>query len=115
MHVVVTGGSSGIGLETARLYLRSGAKVTIVARNQQKLQEAKDDLVKSVDDKSASSRIKIVSCDMGKSEKEVRDAFAPATSEFGAVDILINSAGTSIAGDFDPLDTSEFERMLRIN
>ena len=50
-HVLVTGGSSGIGLEVARLYIVMGYKVTIVARNMQKLQEAKQDLARTLKDK----------------------------------------------------------------
>jgi NADPH:quinone reductase-like Zn-dependent oxidoreductase len=36
-HVIVTGGSSGIGLECAKIYAKRGANVTIVARDQVKL------------------------------------------------------------------------------
>ena len=39
-HVVVTGGSSGIGLELAKYYMALGARVTIVARDVDKLLEA---------------------------------------------------------------------------
>jgi hypothetical protein len=45
-HVIVTGGSSGIGLEVARQYLLKGMKVTIIARNQQKLDDACGELSK---------------------------------------------------------------------
>ena len=115
-HVLVTGGSSGIGLEVARLYLGLGAKVTIVARNKQKLEEAKQDLLATPNSAAdAKDRLMIISCDCGAGEDAVRKAFTPAITAFGDVDILINSAGTSIAGEFDSLDEKEFERMLRIN
>jgi hypothetical protein len=47
-HVCVTGGSSGIGLEAARAYLKLGANVSILARNTARLIEAKADLERSV-------------------------------------------------------------------
>lgn len=115
LHVVVTGGSSGIGLETARLYLQQGAKVSIIARNPKKLQEAKEDLAKTIKDRSIASCLRVVSCDVSSSEEDVKNAFAPSIEAFGTVDILINCAGTSIAGEFDKLDSKEFERMLHIN
>lgn len=46
--VVVIGGSSGIGLETAKLALAEGADVVIASRSEEKLQEAKKKLGKNV-------------------------------------------------------------------
>ena len=40
-HVLITGGSSGIGLAVAREVLARGAKVSIIARNAQRLEQAK--------------------------------------------------------------------------
>ena len=42
--VVVTGGSSGIGLETAKLFLEAGANVSICGRNQERLEQAESEL-----------------------------------------------------------------------
>ena len=42
--VIVTGGSSGFGLETARILLGMGAKVVITGRNEQRLRDAEADL-----------------------------------------------------------------------
>ncbi len=40
-HIVIIGGSSGIGLETARIVLTQGGKVTIASRSEEKLKKAK--------------------------------------------------------------------------
>mmetsp|Transcript_6924 Transcript_6924/g.11550 ORF Transcript_6924/g.11550 Transcript_6924/m.11550 type:complete len:330 (+) Transcript_6924:30-1019(+) len=110
-HILVTGGSSGIGLEVSREYLKLGARVTIMARNTKKLEEAKSDLAAGVD----SSNIICVSVDASSGLAEVQAALQPAISKFGDVDVVVNCAGTSIAGSFDELKVEEFERMLRIN
>lgn len=111
-HVLVTGGSSGIGLEVAREYLKKGANVSIMARDKKKLDAAKADL--SGTDGAIDSRICCVSGDTGSSLAAVEKALAPSIKQFGDVDVLINCAGTSVAGAFDDLDVGEFERMLKV-
>lgn len=114
-HVLITGGSSGIGLEVARVYLKLGMKVTIVARDKKKLDLARKDLIDSVNTEISSADVRTISCDVASSEAEVSKALAPAIAAFGDVTILINAAGTSVAGEFDALPADEFERMMRIN
>jgi 3-dehydrosphinganine reductase len=64
---------------------------------------------------SGGLRILSISCDVASSEEAVIQAFEPALRAFGPVDVLVNCAGTSIAGAFDELHTQDFERMLRVN
>jgi hypothetical protein len=118
-HALITGGSSGIGLEVARAYLLRGYYVTIVARNETKLKEAYEDLKKSFTASSSVGSIdkylQYISCDVSSSEENVSKCLSPALTKFGDVDVLVNSAGTSIAGAFDTLNEKEFERMYRVN
>jgi NAD(P)-dependent dehydrogenase (short-subunit alcohol dehydrogenase family) len=73
---VVTGGSSGIGLATARLFQAEGGKVAVLD-----LQPARPDLRR-------------IACDVSK-ENEVEQAFDTIVSELGAPDILVNCAGVA--------------------
>ena len=110
-HVMVTGGSSGIGLAVALKYANEGASVTIVARNQKKLDEAmaKLRLICEANGQKAAC----ISCDTSSSFAECQKKLCNDT--VGVVDVLVNCAGTSIAGGFDELDASHFDNMLRTN
>jgi NAD(P)-dependent dehydrogenase (short-subunit alcohol dehydrogenase family) len=84
--VIVTGASSGIGLETALAFARAGARVVLVARTQAKLQgvvDAHPDL---------RERLRAVPADVTK-EEDVRRLVATTIAQFGRVDILVNNAG----------------------
>ena len=108
-HVLVTGGSSGIGLEAAKEYARLGADVTIVARDMKKLATAADILYPIVN--KHGRKVVVISLDTGVGQEQV----TAALKNIPPVDVLLNCAGTSVAGAFDDLDASEFERMMRVN
>lgn len=112
-HVVVTGGSSGIGLESAKLYAQRGANVTLVARDPIKLAAA---VVAVAAYAKPGRAVNSASVDTSSSEVAVAAALAPALAAAGDVDVLVNCAGTSMAGAFDAADGgAAFERMLRVN
>lgn len=128
-HIVVTGGSSGIGLDgnnttlyditfktcgaVAKEYLLRGGKVTIVARNQQRLDEAIA-ILRPLCTYSGQC-VTAVSVDCSSDSGVVERALQPVMESVGDVDVIVNCAGTSIAAEFDETDPVEFERMLRIN
>ena len=85
-RAVVTGGSSGIGLATARLLVRSGARVAICGRDAGRLEAARTDLAADGGDVAA------FQCDV--LEQGDVDRFAAEVSDrFGGLDILVNNAG----------------------
>jgi 3-dehydrosphinganine reductase len=116
-HVVVTGGSSGIGLELAREYLNKGNSVTIMARDGKKLEEAKADLIQSLSAKvtNVGDKLIAVSCDVSSGIESVSNALKASTTAFGDVDILVNCAGVTYIKDFVSADITEFERLIKIN
>lgn len=86
--VLITGGSSGIGLETARGMARRGAKVVIVGRNPQKTADAVRDLRES----TGSSDIHNLLADLSLMS-ETRKLAAGFNAGFDRLDVLINNAG----------------------
>merc|ERR1711942_278819 len=68
-HVVITGGSSGIGLACAKECARRGARITLIARDPRKLEKAKEEVQKEFldrDYRSDSDRVIFIPCDVMK-------------------------------------------------
>jgi NAD(P)-dependent dehydrogenase (short-subunit alcohol dehydrogenase family) len=107
--VLVTGGSSGIGRATALRLAEAGARVVIVARDEEKLARVRAEI-------ATRGEVTTYSCDIGDSE--ACDRFIERLSaEQGRVDILINNAGRSIRRAIDHTyeRLHDYERLMRIN
>ncbi|MCC2638817.1 MAG: family oxidoreductase [Moraxellaceae bacterium] len=108
--VMVTGATSGIGFLTARKLAAAGARVILIARTREKLEETQDIIQK------AGGEAFIYPCDL--SDLDAIDAMADAVlRDFGYVDVLVNNAGRSIRrGVLESLDRfHDFERTMRLN
>lgn len=112
-HVIVTGGSSGIGLELAYIYLKLGARVTIAARDENKLNAASQRLLSLLP--QCKDKLFIISVDISTNEKIVKSKLKAALDNFGPCDVLVNNAGTSVAGAFEELKDNDFQNMLNVN
>ncbi len=86
---VITGGSFGIGRATAIRLAEAGARVVIMARNPERLNETQ----KLLEDVTAAENILSVQCDTSQ-EDQVIAAFAKAVDRFGKIDIVVNNAGS---------------------
>jgi NAD(P)-dependent dehydrogenase (short-subunit alcohol dehydrogenase family) len=96
---VITGGTSGIGLATARVFLGEGALVAICGRDESRLAAAKTALIGN-----AASRLLAVKCNVLDNEAVAR--FAAAVEQWsGRCDILVNNAGQARMSTF--ADTSD--------
>src|SRR4051812_4616014 len=92
--VVLTGASSGIGLVTARMAARHGARLVLAARNEQALHDLADEI------RAAGGQAVPVVADVGREEDVARIA-STALEEFGRFDTWVNNAGVSIFGHIE--------------
>jgi 3-dehydrosphinganine reductase len=108
-HVLISGGSSGIGLALARQFAALGAHVTILARDRKKLEHAEQDIVRYKS--NPTQEIASISADVQDYKKLQEILSAPRKK----VDILINSAGIAYPGEFEKLDQEIFASVMDTN
>lgn len=85
---VVTGASSGLGLQMAKGFAEQGADVVIMARRLEKLEKAAEEI------RALGVRCLPLKCDVTLTE-DIKEAAEAAIIEFGKIDILVNNAGAS--------------------
>lgn len=106
---LITGGTTGIGLAAAKLFLENGAKVVIAGRRKEQGETALAEL------KKISRDVHFIPTDVSKSE-EVQHLINETVRIFGRLDIAFNNAG--VEGHFAPIDEmpeEEFDTVIGIN
>ena len=103
---VITGGSSGIGLETARILLEEGANVVICGRDLKRLHNAADSL-------AAGERLLTKQCDVLRAE-DVKNLHDETLERFGGVDALVCNAGEAREGNFFTNTEEDWRRELEL-
>ena len=106
--VIVTGASSGIGLETALAFARAGARVVLAARTQVALQEVVDAHPDLRD------HLRVVPADVTKDE-DVRRLVATTIAQLDRVDILINNAGIGMRADIADAPLDDAHSLMEVN
>ncbi len=109
-HVIVTGGSSGIGKATAIHLARRGANISILARDPQKLAQAETEIT------AGSSQVQVFSVSADLSDRaQAEQAILSAVQALGSPDLLVTSAGIAHPGYFRELPIEIFEQTMAIN
>jgi len=103
---IVTGGSRGIGRETARQFLEEGVRVLICSRNAESLERARSELAQVT-----GGEIHAVVADTIKPE-DLGRLVESAKKKLGNVDILVNNAGQMYSGRFDVMTDAGLKEQL---
>jgi short-subunit dehydrogenase len=102
--IIVTGASSGIGLSSARLLAKKGARVVLAARSMQHLEELSGELPGSL----------ALATDMTHLDA-VRAMVAKTVDHYGRVDVLVNNAGRGYEASLEGIEPTIFEEIFRLN
>ena len=107
---IITGGSRGIGLATAKKFLQEGAVVVITASSPETAQKA----VVKLQEEFPNSQISGVSPNLASLE-EVTQVFNDVAAKYGSLDILVNNAGLSERMPFESYTTEIFDKVMDLN
>lgn len=103
-HALITGGGTGIGAAIARALAEEGAKLTLVGRRRDKLEDVA----------LGNEGIAVFAADVTDRE-QVDAAFAHARAMHGPVTILVNNAGAAESAPFAKIDADAWRRTMAVN
>lgn len=106
---LISGGSRGIGRAIAELYYKEGAKLFIMSRNKEQLEQAAKEI-----DCNNENRVFAIPCDVGDKES-VDKAFEQIKALGGSIDILVNCAGVNLRGPLETMPLETWNKVIAIN
>lgn len=107
---VITGGTRGIGFETAKKFLDNGCKVVILGSKKESVEKALEEL------KNINSKYEVNGYYPNLvNENEVIETFKKVKEEFGHIDILINNAGLSSSTKLEDYTVEEYDKISDLN
>ena len=105
---IVTGASSGLGVDFARALANQGANLALVARREEKLKE----VLKEIEELGVTCRYYV--CDVMQTE-QIKTAVEHIEKDFGRIDILVNNAGLGLADAADRTTDEMWRKMIDTN
>jgi uncharacterized protein len=108
--VLVTGASSGIGLELSRLFAAQAKRLVLVARRKERLDALAEELRRA----HPSLEVRAEACDLGAPDEGVR-LVERLAAEGVAIDVLVNNAGVGLMGMLDLAEPARVRAMLDLN
>lgn len=108
-RVIITGGSSGIGLAAARFFAEAGAKVGLIARDPSKLNAASTTLKNNAPVFTAAANVSV--------EEEIEAAFNSLAEDMGGIDAIISAAGIDgeMGASCEQVTAASFREVLEVN
>ena len=106
---VVTGASTGLGLQMAKAFASQGANLVLLARREQRLKENAEALTKEF-----GVEVLALKCDITVTD-EVKGAVEAVLKRFGRVDILVNNAGTGAIGNAEDISDEQFMHEVNVD
>lgn len=104
---IITGGAGNLGKTAAEIFLREGAKVSLVDMDKSKLEQAQKEL--------SDENVLIIEANVTK-EEDVKNYVDQTVNKFGSVDIFFNNAGIiGEVGSIDQQSLDNFNKVLSIN
>lgn len=105
---IVTGASSGLGVQFSKVLARNGANVAIMARRMEKLLEVKSEL------EAYGIECLAIQCDVTNTDN-IKKSVEKVYNHFGKIDILVNNAGIAIPGIATDQNDDQWKKMIDTN
>jgi NAD(P)-dependent dehydrogenase (short-subunit alcohol dehydrogenase family) len=105
--VIITGASSGIGAQSARDFAKLGAKVTLVGRNLENLQQVAADC-------GSSENVLTIQADVTV-EVDAKKIIDQTIKKFSQLDVLLNNAGIIENGSIENTSIEQYDRVMNTN
>ncbi|MBR2179221.1 MAG: SDR family oxidoreductase [Selenomonadaceae bacterium] len=104
--VIITGGTSGIGLAAAEIFIKNHYRCVLIGRSEQKARVTLD--------KFNSDQVFYIRADVSNVD-DCNRVINETVQQFGAVDVLVNSAGLYSEGAISSVDETEYQRIFNTN
>ncbi len=106
-NILITGGTRGLGLATARLFLNEGARVAITGQSIDSTKKAESILAGGESLLSLTSDV--------SQEKDVIKFVGDTIEKFGRIDVLVNNAGVAHGGSIESISKADWDRVFAVN